>query len=173
MRKFLFSALLALVVCAPGLAQTRGPVDGNAHYGWADVLRVDPVYDSVRVQQPPQGCYQEHAPQPHGNTTASTVLGAVVGGVLGNTIGKGYGRKAATVAGAVAGGAVGNGAARRSQGEYGDSVTRCETGPSVSHQRRLVAYDVEYSYHGDIYLSRLNYDPGDRLRVKVQVSPAD
>jgi uncharacterized protein YcfJ len=101
------------------------------------------------------------------------VLGAVIGGVLGNTVGKGDGRKAATVAGAVAGGAVGHGVARRGEREYGDTVTRCRQVSSVSEQRRLMGYDVEYRYHGDVYVSRLNYDPGERLRVRVSVAPAE
>jgi uncharacterized protein YcfJ len=108
-----------------------------------------------------------------GNTTAGTVLGAVIGGVLGNTVGKGDGRKAATVAGAVAGGAVGHGVAGRGEREYDDTVTRCRQVSSVSEQRRLMGYDVEYRYHGDVYVSRLNYDPGERLRVRVSVAPAE
>jgi len=43
----------------------------------------------------------------------------------------------------------------------------------VSEQRRIMGYDVEYRYRGEVYLSRLNYDPGERLRVRVSVSPAD
>ena len=44
---------------------------------------------------------------------------------------------------------------------------------SETGQRHIAAYDVEYRYRGDVYTSRLNYDPGDRIRVKVNVTPAD
>jgi uncharacterized protein YcfJ len=93
--------------------------------------------------------------------------------VLGNTIGKGDGRKAATVVGAVAGGAVGNGVARRGERDYQTTETHCREVSSVSEQRRLMGYDVEYRYRGEVYVSRLNYDPGERLRVRVNVQPAD
>ena len=43
-------------------------------------------------------------------------------------------------------------------------------GPS---QRRVVGYDVEYRYRGEVYSSRLSYDPGDRMRVSVSVTPAE
>jgi uncharacterized protein YcfJ len=43
----------------------------------------------------------------------------------------------------------------------------------VTEQRRIAGYDVEYRYRGEVYVSRLNYDPGERLRVRVSVSPAD
>jgi uncharacterized protein YcfJ len=95
-----------------------------------------------------------------------------VGGVLGSTVGKGDGRRAATVAGAVAGGAVGNRASGRGR-DYESTQTQCREVSSVSEQRRIIGYDVEYRYRGEVYMSRLNYDPGERLRVRVQVEPAD
>jgi hypothetical protein len=36
-----------------------------------------------------------------------------------------------------------------------------------------VGYNVEYRYRGEVYMSQLSYDPGDRLRVRVSVTPAD
>jgi uncharacterized protein YcfJ len=58
-------------------------------------------------------------------------------------------------------------------GEYDSTQTRCREVNSVTEQRRIVGYDVEYRYRGEVYTSRLNYDPGERLRVRVQVQPAD
>ncbi|UGB36962.1 glycine zipper 2TM domain-containing protein [Frateuria soli] len=170
--------VLALVLATGAVQAQDGRYaegdDANTHYGWADVLRVDPVYGVARSEVPRQECYDEPVVRREGgNTTAGTVLGAVIGGVLGNTVGKGDGRKAATVAGAVAGGAVGHGVAGRGGREYDDTVTRCRQVSSVSEQRRLMGYDVEYRYHGDVYVSRLNYDPGERLRVRVSVAPAE
>jgi uncharacterized protein YcfJ len=178
MMKMLLPALV-LAFAAGGVHAQDGRYanadDANTHYGWADVLRVDPVYGVARTEVPRQECYDEQVVRREGggNTTAGTVLGAVIGGVLGNTVGKGDGRKAATVAGAVAGGAVGHGVANRGGREYEDNVTRCRQVSSVSEQRRIMGYDVEYRYHGDVYVSRLNYDPGERLRVRVNVAPAE
>lgn len=153
----------------------QGGGDGAAHFGWADVLRVDPVYGVARTEVPRQECYDQTVVQqePSHGSAAGTILGAVVGGVLGNTIGKGDGRKAATVVGAVAGGAVGNSVSRSGGGQYESTQTTCRQVNSVSEQRRIMGYDVEYRYRGEVYVSRLNYDPGERLRVRVSVSPAD
>ncbi|MEX1826592.1 glycine zipper 2TM domain-containing protein [Luteibacter sp. CQ10] len=155
----------------PGAA---GP-DDNTHFGWADVLRVDPVYGVSRVETPRQECYDQPVVRREsgGSSTAGTILGAVVGGVLGNTVGKGDGRKAATVAGALAGGVVGNNVSRGDDRTYEGTETRCRDVSTVSEQRRIAGYDVEYRYRGEVYVSRLNYDPGERLRVRVSVSPAD
>jgi len=159
----------------PGAGAGPGADGGSAHFGWADVLRVDPVYGVARTEVPRQECYDQTVVQqePSHGSAAGTILGAVVGGVLGNTIGKGDGRKAATVVGAVAGGAVGNSVSRSPGGEYQSTQTTCRQVSSVSEQRRIMGYDVEYRYRGEVYMSRLNYDPGERLRVRVSVAPAD
>ncbi|MBD8872994.1 glycine zipper 2TM domain-containing protein [Rhodanobacter sp. DHB23] len=154
----------------PG-AQYGPPQDDSAHFGWADVLRVDPVY-GVTQAAPHQECYNQQVVQQNpGNTAAGTILGAVVGGVLGSTIGKGDGRRAATVAGAVAGGAVGNSVASKGS-SYETTQTNC-TMVGGREQRQIVGYDVEYRYRGEVYESRLGYDPGERLRVRVSVTPAE
>lgn len=175
MTKLWLSALaLALMVSGVHAQDARyASVDDNAHYGWADVLRADPVQAVTRTEVPRQECYEQPVVRHEGgNSTAGTVLGAVIGGVLGNTVGKGDGRRAATVVGAVAGGAVGNRVSGQGR-DYETSQTQCRQVSSVSEQRRVVGYDVEYRYRGEIYTSRLSYDPGERLRVRVQVEPAD
>ena len=53
------------------------------------------------------------------------------------------------------------------------TVTNCQMVNTASDQRQIAGYDVEYRYRGEIYESRLNYDPGERLRVRVSVTPAD
>ena len=176
MARFCFPALvLSLVVSGAVCAQdvSSPDNDGDAHYGWADVLRADPVQAVTQANVPQQQCYdQQVVRRDPGNSTAGTVLGAVIGGVLGHTIGKGDGRTAATVVGAVAGGAVGNRASDHG-GDYVGTQTRCREVNTVREQRRIIGYDVEYRYRGDVYMSRLSYDPGERLRVRVRVDPVD
>ncbi|HEU0277987.1 MAG TPA: glycine zipper 2TM domain-containing protein [Rhodanobacteraceae bacterium] len=148
------------------------PPVANVHFGWAEVLRVDPVY--AAVQQPPQQqCYPQTVTRRDNNHTGGTVLGAIVGGVLGSTIGKGDGRTAATVAGAVAGGAVGNRVSAAHDQDYTTQQTVCRPVDNYAPQQQIVAYDVEYRYRGEVYMSRLPYDPGERMRVRIAVSPAD
>lgn len=153
--------------------QDRGPE--NAKVAWADVLRVDPIYDRVQASNSREECDDVPVQRPvdNGNRAAGTVLGAIVGGVLGSTVGKGDGRRAATVAGAVVGGAVGNNAARGDDRYYSDTERHCRVVQDSPPERRVVAYDVQYRYRGDVYMSRLNFDPGDRVRVRVSVEPVE
>jgi len=178
----LFAALLLfagpLAAQAPAAAAPPPVNEEGAHFGWAAVLRVDPVYDETSTGTPQQECYEEQVPvgmQPnadeHGKRTVATMIGTLVGGLLGNQVGKGDGRTAATVAGAVAGGVVGSQVAR-DRPQYTIQRHCRETG-AVAGPRHVVAYDVEYRYRGEVFTSRLSYDPGDRLRVRVSVTPAD
>jgi uncharacterized protein YcfJ len=178
-----------LFIAGPALAQTsaRGapaPVD-NAHYGWADVLRVDPVYDDAGTGGTSAPCYQEQVPVQEtpvaendaGSRTVGGVLGAIVGGILGHQLGKGEGRKATTAVGSVTGAWVGSNMAAaetRAAARRRYTVERhCPGETQESTSRHVNAYDVEYRYRGEIYTARLGYDPGDRIRVRVTVTPAE
>ncbi|HEU4856426.1 MAG TPA: glycine zipper 2TM domain-containing protein [Rhodanobacteraceae bacterium] len=180
MSRFIIAAVLAGFAAAasaqgyppPPPPPGQGSVpSANVHFGWAEVLRADPVYAAV-APPPQQQCYPQTVTRQDNNHTGGTVLGAIVGGVLGSTVGKGDGRRAATVAGAVAGGAVGNRVSAAHDRDYTTQQTVCQP-VNYPPQQQIVAYDVEYRYRGDVYMSRLPYDPGERLRVRVSVAPAD
>ena len=152
------------------------PAAENTKIAYADVLRVDPVYDRVQTNGAHEEC--EDVPVDRhvdggNNNAAGTVIGAIVGGVLGNTVGKGDGRKAATVAGAVVGGAVGHNVASQDDRYAAVPERRCRMVQDAAEERRIVGYDVQYRYRGDVYMSRLDYDPGERVRVRVSVAPAE
>lgn len=163
----------------------RGPASraDNVRYDYAQVLRADPIYERVVYTEPQEQCDDDSeyerigAQRSSGGSAGGTILGAVVGGVLGHQIGKGDGRKAATVGGAVIGGVIGNRAGGGGGGNdgYGRDVVRpgCRTVAVEREEHNLVGYDVEYRYKGDVYMSRLDRDPGSQLRVRVAVSPVD
>src|SRR5690349_1739344 len=161
---------LLAMLSAPAFAQSSYPPAGpgyqeNLTYGYAQVLSVQPVYAAYTTTTQPQCIEARHE---SGHTAGATVLGAIIGGALGNQVGKGDGRKAATVAGAVAGGAIGHEVAEHN----GSTTYDCPSG-YVQEERRIVGYDVEYTYKGENYMSRLPYDPGNSLRVRVSVTPDD
>ncbi len=52
-----------------------------------------------------------------------------------------------------------------------EQPANCEMIPVQREFRRPIAYDVDYVYRGTKYRSRLPYDPGNRLRVRVSVVP--
>jgi len=111
-----------------------------------------------------------------------TVLGAIVGGVAGHQVGSGRGNDAATAAGAVVGGLIGN-QVDRSQGRPAEQVTEVERVPVDRNVERCrvvqevrearVGYDVRYTYGGREFRTRLDRDPGQFLRVAINVQPVE
>lgn len=172
----------------PGYAYGNGG-DNDNDYDYARVTHVEPRYRPVRVSVPRQECYSEtryvRDERYYGRdnaTAGGTILGGLIGAVIGHQIGHGGGRAAGTVAGAVIGGAIGHDVAQRNAGgpDYGDyddrdvrpvDRQRCVTRYTDSIEQRIDGYRVSYWYNGRNYQTDLPYDPGERLRVRVTVSP--
>ena len=157
--------LLSLLLLVPGMGLAQRQPGENITYGYAQVLHASPAYEMVHTRVSEQRC--DGAAVEGGKIGPGTVVGAVIGGALGNQAGKGNGRKAATLAGAALGGAIGQRLDRNSAPNTG----RCRTVAVDREERRLVGYDVEYQYRGEKYMSRLDADPGNRVRIRVSVAP--
>jgi uncharacterized protein YcfJ len=171
---------------------------GSSDYDYARVIDVDPIVRQVRVTTPKRECWTETryeeveypqggssgAYEPHRGSAGSMILGGIIGAAIGNQIGRGDGRRAATVAGALIGSAVGHDAAERRNARYSSGgqvvrenrpyeAERCEVRYDDSYEERIEGYRVTYEYHGRRQTTQLPYDPGDRIRVRVDVRPED
>jgi uncharacterized protein YcfJ len=48
---------------------------------------------------------------------------------------------------------------------------RCEVRYETSFQQRIEGYRVTYEYNGQRFVTQLPYDPGRRIRIRVNVVP--
>lgn len=55
--------------------------------------------------------------------------------------------------------------------ERAAGLTNCRMEPVTRDFRRPLAYDVDYVYKGSKFRTRLAQDPGNRLRVRVSITP--
>ncbi|MEZ5544160.1 MAG: hypothetical protein R3F10_03035 [Lysobacteraceae bacterium] len=179
-----FALLAALSFGNAAFAQNYAP---EADYDYAEVLAVEPIVEynnapayreecwdqPVTYREPPRYVRQRRGSE------AAAVLGGIVGGVIGHNIGgHGYHRHMATSAGAALGYAVVRDA--QHDGVYvsgGREVTRyerrCAMRPTgYEGQQHVTGYDVTYRYHGRVYRTVTDVDPGPQLRVRVDVSAA-
>ena len=108
----------------------------NIRMDVAQVMRVRPIYQTLRATRMEPRCPPEKA--------SSKGLSRIVGAVKG---------------------------ALSVQDEAQAASGDCELVPVQREFRRPIAYDVGYVYRGMKYRSRLPYDPGNRLRVRVSVMP--
>lgn len=147
------------------------------HYVYGRVLYVEPVYDyHYDNYEPRYGnrtrvvCNERYIER---NRSGDAILGAIVGGAVGRQFGDGNGRDAATVSGALIGGSI---AHNRGRDRYYGGRDCWEEpdyrygnrGYRSNYNRYPNGYDVTYTINGrDRYTIRMNYDPGDRVRIRV------
>ena len=110
----------------------------------------------------------------------ATIVGGIAGAVLGSKVGGGSGTYAATAIGSMVGGMAGRQVYENTQRDRympGGTVRVCEPEPigngyySRTNDSRGSAYDVTYEYNSRRYTRRMDHHPGDRVRVRVDVSP--
>ena len=156
---------------------------GHARYDYAKVLDARPVFEIVRAPRERQVCRDRPVRRrvAEHRSPAPAIFGAILGGVIGNQISRGNdhgyhhgsNRAVATIAGATIGGVV------ASQIQYSKYPARyyteyakvCGTKASWHNERRVVAWDVSWKYRGQVYHSRMAERPGERIPVRVSVSP--
>ena len=171
---------LAAMASAAILITATAQAD-RAVYDYAKVISAQPMVRYVTVKTPVRECWEELQyysvdTRPR-NSGGSTLLGAVIGGAIGHQFGSGRGNDAATVAGALIGAAVGSDSARKRNTGYGVEtysrpVERCATRYRETQEERIDGYRVTYRYNGQKYVTEMPYDPGNRLRVRVDIRPA-
>ena len=192
-RKIVVSLVASAIAASSAGAFAQGHYDqrpddryDESAYDYARVVDVEPLTTRVRVSTPQRECWDERRVEnpPYANSplprsaAGGAVLGAIVGGVIGHQFGHGQGRDAATAAGAVIGSAVGytqaqKRAAYASQPVREYTVQRCETRYRDEWQERTDGYRVTYVYNGRRQVTEMANRPGDRIRVRVDVSPAE
>lgn len=115
-----------------------------------------------------------------GGRNIATIVGGIAGAVIGSKIGGGTGTYAATAIGSMVGGMAGRQVYENTQRDRytpAGTVRVCEPEPvgngyySRTNDGRASAYDVTYEYNNRRYTRRMDYHPGDRVRVRVDVAP--
>ena len=136
------------------------------------VVRVTPQVE--QINSPRQECRDQtvNVQQPAERSAGGSIIGGIAGALLGSQVGGGNGRIAAAAGGAIAGAVVGDRVDNRdNQGTVTQqNVRQCRT---VDHyESRTTGYQVAYDYNGRTYTSNMSYDPGNRIKLRVSIDPA-
>jgi uncharacterized protein YcfJ len=164
---------------AAGVAQSAAPGAGQPPVqapppddGYAQVVSVVPVRQDVN--NPQQVCHDvvvnRTVPPKDQHQIAGMAIGAVAGGLLGHMVGAGKGNGLATAAGVIGGGYAGKKIEESHQqaNVQSEVVHRCSTVANTSSN--IVGYDVTYVYNGVTRTTRMDHDPGDRVKVQQSVT---
>lgn len=136
------------------------------------VVRVQPRIE--QVNRPRQECRTEYVQvqQPAQRSAGGSIVGGIVGALAGSQIGGGHGKTAATAAGAIAGAVIGDRVDNQNvqPGAVTEqAVKQCRVVDNI--EERTNGYDVTYDYRGRTYNIVMPYDPGQRIRLRVQADP--
>lgn len=131
--------------------------------------------------------YSSNGYSGNGGTTAgrtvATVVGGVLGAVIGSQVGGGSARYATSAIGSMVGGIAGQRVyenTQRNRYQQPVSIQVCDPVPVDGrgystgyggNDSRVSGYDVTYEYGGRTYTTRTSYNPGNRIRVRVDVTP--
>jgi len=146
----------------------------KSHHDFTDtatVISSKPIYETITTTIPEKVCrdrHHEYSYEPSYRSKTDPLVGAIIGGVIGNQIGSGNGKTAATVAGTLLGASIGT---DHREAKRALAHGRCHTIERTVTREELVGYRVKYRYNGRIYRTRLDYDPGNQMKVVVNLTP--
>ena len=149
---------------------------GSDKFGISENVAIAGVKAGINRGEHGDGNQEQQRGGNEGGRTMATVLGGIAGAVLGSKIGGGTGSVAASAIGTMVGGMAGRQVydnAHRQQRTA--TVSVCDPVPVNDYyggaNNAVTAYDVTYEYAGRRYTTRTGYNPGDRIRVRVDVHP--
>ncbi len=133
--------------------RNRVVVIENVKLDYAQVLNVEPVYQTLRATRIEEQCEADQA------VSVAASLGDDESRInrMVDSVREMFSRRPESVAPA----AVPPTSTRRN----------CKVVEVPREFRRPIAFDVDYVYKGTKYRSRLPEDPGNRLRIRVSVTP--
>ena len=147
----------------------------STSYAWADVIQAEPVTRIIRRPVETEVCWQEEVYQeiPQRRSRVPQIFGAILGGVIGNQFGGGSGQDLMTFAGAALGHEIAKDGQRRQypQKFYASLEDRCGVNTEWVESRQVVGWDVTYEYQGTSYLTRMATEPGNQIKIAVNVQP--
>ena len=146
-------ALSRLLPAAPAVAQERVIPAENVRLDYAQVLSVEPVYQTLRATRTEQRCDEVPVPKAEWPVQEESRWNKVVSSVRGWFGGEDEADAPPVVP------------------PTSTVKVNCRVVPVEREFQRPIAYDVDYIYKGVKYRSRLAEDPGNRLRIRISVVP--
>jgi uncharacterized protein YcfJ len=164
--------IFSILFGATTLVAEEGPFS-TVTYQYGTVLSVKPIIEVVKEYQPTKVCYEQ--PTVKSKSTSDSKGAQIVGGIVGAVIGSKLGRKDSTkvlgaTAGAIIGSSIGKEAAAASNKPT--SGIECRIENKLREFERQAGYRVVYLYQGEQFATELPYDPGNEIKLRVEIAPA-
>ena len=167
--------LIAVIGLSLGLISSGSVAETS--FETAQVVESRPIYEIVEISAPQEQCWEEEMAvdrySSRRDSNTPVLVSTIVGGAIGNAVGHGKSNKRiGAVLGAMLGHSIGRDIIRQNDQanirEY-EAVQRCETVYQQHEEERLVGYQVTYLYNGEEHSVRTDSDPGEEIRLRVDV----
>lgn len=139
---------------------------------FARVIETRPIHEAANTKEEcwnPRAGHYEEVRDSKTRVGKGAAIGAIAGGVLGHQLGDNS--NANTAAGAVLGGVLGHQLQRRNERDDQPDLDRSRCRVVAEGEGPVQGYEVRYAYRGNEYVTRMDRDPGDRLRIGRDVNP--
>ncbi len=170
-------AWIILFLALPPIIHAKHPHgqqnQNTSYYDYAKVIHVEPIIKRHRVRPPQHECgfermdHDEYRPHTD-NSTGNIIVGGVLGGVLGAQMSRKRYSHIPSIAGAVIGASLGHQISNRQQVKH---RKHCRPSQRVQMEEHIKGYLLTYRYRGEHYTTRTRYEPGRRIKVRVEVTP--
>lgn len=166
---------MIIVAIAASTATSAFANPNTESFAWAEVVEAEPVTRIIRRPVETEVCWQEEVYReiPEHRSKAPQIVGAILGGLIGSQFGGGSGQDAMILAGATLGHAIAKDSQRRAHPQkfYASLEDRCGINTEWRESRTVLGWDVTYEYQGVTYLTRMADEPGDQIKIRVNVEP--
>lgn len=142
------STWIKAIAAASCLMAVTASADQRSYFDFAQVIKVDPIHEYVTVPVKKERCRQSQRARRADETMAGDVRSTDSGISIGRAI--------------------------EEEIRHGDrtaALRRCRLVTTYERHNRIVAYRVHYAYDGNVFVRRMRNHPGERLRVRVSLSP--
>ncbi|WAC64358.1 hypothetical protein OVA13_06170 [Pseudoxanthomonas sp. SL93] len=154
LRSSLVLLVLLWIPAMPVWSQERVVQAENVRLDYAQVLGVEPVYQTLRASRTEQKCDEVPMPRPPETTPEEESRWSKMLDSVRSVFTRDEPEPPAKAVAAAP-----------------TMKINCRLVPVEREFQRPIAYDVDYIYKGVKYRSRLAEDPGNRLRIRVSVMP--
>ena len=154
LRSSLVLLVLLWIPAMPVWSQERVVQAENVRLHYAQVLGVEPVYQTLRASRTEQKCDEVPMPRPPETTPEEESRWSKMLDSVRSVFTRDEPEPPAKAVAAAP-----------------TMKINCRLVPVEREFQRPIAYDVDYIYKGVKYRSRLAEDPGNRLRIRVSVMP--
>ncbi len=184
MKPLTSTGLIAFYLAIGGYASAdciRGERSQGARLDTAQVVTVKPIYQTVNVGHRRGQCWNKRARKPHPEPMDHANTGIVTGRIISDAVGHQFAHNGCEKAAIIA--SFRPAASMDHDQKHSDHPgTHCpgyrfEKHGKIPHDCQshdaIVGYRVKYRYRGWIYRTRMRNNPGDTIRVRVDLIPME